>query len=211
MYLVMSLVFKKKLLQEESRALCVHCRAHKLNLAVQDAMNVDSEIRDFMLLVQELTAFVRGSPKRLAWFSQFKDTNNENQAKSSRPFCPTRCTMRLVSLQTIASNYISIVEWLGEVDSTERNATGGVMASGYSKSLKDFNSFFLLEILRMVLTIVEGGNLSLQDTQLSFCKSEKVIQCIGQSVIDTRTDDRFSKLWQSILSTLSFWIVLLWV
>ena len=87
-------------------------------------MNADSEIRDFMLLVQELAAFIRGSPKRLAWFSQFKDTNNESQAKSLRPFCSTRWTMRLVSLQAIAFNYISIVEWLYEVDSTERNATG---------------------------------------------------------------------------------------
>ena len=64
-------------------------------------MNADSEIRDIMLLVQELTSFIRGSPKRLAWFSQFKDTNNERQARSLRPFCPTLWTMRLVSLQAI--------------------------------------------------------------------------------------------------------------
>ena len=55
-----------KVLEQESRALYVHCRAHKLNLAVQDAMNNNEEIRNIMVLVQELTAFIRGSPKRLA-------------------------------------------------------------------------------------------------------------------------------------------------
>eukprot|EP00794_Sanderia_malayensis_P000911 gene911-216_t len=116
-------------------------KAHKLNLAVQDAMIADREIRDIMLLVQELTAFIRGSPKRLPWFSQFKDTNNESQARSLRPF---------------------------------------VQPDGQC---------------------VEGGSSSLQGTQLSFCKSEKVKRCIRQSVKDARTDGRFSNLWQSILST----------
>ena len=132
--------------------------------------------------------------KGLAWFSQFITTNNESQAKSLRSFCPTRWTMWLVSLQAIATNYNSIIEWLDEVDSIERNATG-VKASGYSKSLKNYNSLCLLEILRMVFTIVVGGSSSLQGTQLSFCKAEKVIQCIRQSVKNARTDDRFSNLW----------------
>ena len=38
----------------------------------------------------------------------------------------------------------------------------------------------------MIFTVVEGGSSSLQGTQLSFCKSEKVIQCIRQSVKDAK-------------------------
>jgi len=63
---------RSKVLEKESRALYVHCRAHKLYLAVHDTMNSDEEIRNIMVLVLELTAFIRGSPKRLAWSSHFK-------------------------------------------------------------------------------------------------------------------------------------------
>ena len=81
---------RSKVLKEESRAIYVHCRAHKLNLAVQNAMNNKEEIRNVMVLVQELTAFIRGLPKRLALFSHFKNQHEEHRSKSLRPFCPTR-------------------------------------------------------------------------------------------------------------------------
>ena len=96
-----------------------------------------------MVLVQELTAFIRGSPKSLAWFSHFKDEDEENKSKSLRPFCPTRWTMRLVSIQAITSNYAAIFSWLKEVNSKERNATG-VKAGGFLKVFKKFKSFSCL-------------------------------------------------------------------
>ena len=53
---------RSKVLEKKSRALYVHCRAHKLNLTVQDDMNNNEEIRNIMVLVKELTAFIWGSP-----------------------------------------------------------------------------------------------------------------------------------------------------
>ena len=97
---------RTKILQDESRATYVHCRAHKLNLAVQDAMKSNKEIRDILNVIREFIAFIRGSPKRLAWFNQFRDNDADSDGaaprKSLRPFCPTRWTMRLVSLEAIA-------------------------------------------------------------------------------------------------------------
>ena len=189
---------RSKVLEKESLTLHVHCRAHKLNLAAHDAMNNNEEIRSIMVLVQELTAFIRGSHTRLAWFSHFKDEDEENMSKSLRPFCPTRWTMRFVSIQAITSNYAAIFSWFKEVNAKERNATG-IKAGGFLKVLKKCKSFFLLEILRMVFTIIEGGSTTLQGIQLSFCKSDKAIKYIRQSVLNARTDARFVCIWQSIL------------
>ena len=91
----------------EKRAVYVHCRAHKLHLAVQ-AMSSSKEIRDVMALIQDLIAFISGSPKRLAWFAHFQNDDTGAERKSLRPFCPTRWTMQLVSLQAITSNYSAI-------------------------------------------------------------------------------------------------------
>ena len=98
---------RTKILKDDSRATYVHCRAHNLNLAVQDAIKNNKEVRNMLNLIRELIAFIRGSPKRLAWFSQYNESDRFIGAlKSQRPFCPTRWTMRLVSLEAICSNYI---------------------------------------------------------------------------------------------------------
>ena len=191
---------RKRVQEIEKRAVYVHCRAHKLNLAVQDAMSSSKEIRDVMALILDLIAFIRGSPKRLAWFAHFQNDDTGAERKSLRPFCPTRWTMRLVSLQAITSNYSAILHWLQEVDEIEKNSAG-VKAGGYLKSLTKFDTFFLLEVLRMVFTIIEEGSASLQGTQLNFSKAEKVISAIRQSISDARTDARFSILWQTIVAS----------
>lgn len=58
--------------------------------------------------------------------------------------------MRLVSLQAICRNYIAILNWLTDVDATEKNDSGA-KASGFLESLSSFNTFFLIEVLRMGL------------------------------------------------------------
>jgi hypothetical protein len=73
-------------------------------------MENNKEIRDILNLIRELIAFIRGSPKRLAWFRQFNENDGfSGDGKSLRPFCPTPWTMRLVSLEAICSNYIPIL------------------------------------------------------------------------------------------------------
>ena len=106
--------------------------------------------------------------------------------------------MRRVSLQAITSDHIAILHWLQEVDEKEKN-TAGVKAGGYLRSLSNFGTFFLLEALRMVFTIIERGILSLQGTQLNFSKAEKAILAIRQSISDARTGAKFSILWQAIV------------
>eukprot|EP00794_Sanderia_malayensis_P010290 gene10290-11350_t len=96
-----------------------------------------------------------------------------------------------------SSNYGAILHWLQEVDEHEKN-TAGVKAGGYLRSLTKFGTFFSIEILRIVFTVIEGGSASLQATQLNFMKAEKVISAIRQSISDARIDARFPILWQAI-------------
>ena len=111
----------------------------------------------------------------MAWFSQFNKSDGFNGArKSLRPFCSTRWTMRLVSLEAICSNYIAILNWLKDVDATEKNDSGA-KAGGFLKSLSSLNTFFLIEVLRMVFTIVEGGSSGLQEKQLWFARKTALV------------------------------------
>ena len=102
--------------------------------------------------------------------------------------------MRLVSLEAICSNYIAILNWLKDTDATEKNDSGA-KAGGFLKSLSSFNTFFLIEVLRVVFTIVEGGSSGLQGKQLSFSKSEEVIKCMKE--------DHFSNIWHASQSVVT--------
>ena len=51
-----------ELIHEESRAIYVHCRAHKLNLVVQDSSKNSNDVRNVMGIVQSLIAVILGSP-----------------------------------------------------------------------------------------------------------------------------------------------------
>ena len=73
--------------QVENRAVYVHCRAHKLNLAVQDAMSSSNEIRDVMALIQDLVAFIRGCPNAWHGVLILKRTTRELK-KIPAPFLP---------------------------------------------------------------------------------------------------------------------------
>lgn len=70
----------------EPRALYVHCTAHTLNLAVQDAMEQVLCVKNFLGIAKDLITFVRDSPKRLASFNKLQSADNPNL----KAFCPTR-------------------------------------------------------------------------------------------------------------------------
>ncbi|CAM4307845.1 unnamed protein product [Leuciscus chuanchicus] len=53
----------------------------------------------------------RNSPKLLALFKEFQDDN----ASSLRPLCPTRWTLKTALLQSIASNYSVLLEFLEDL------------------------------------------------------------------------------------------------
>ena len=75
-----------KLIHEESRAIYVHCRAHKSN---SGCFKNSNDVRYVMGLVQSLISFICGSPKRLSWFHQFQAVEGNHWLASLRAFCPT--------------------------------------------------------------------------------------------------------------------------
>ena len=64
-----------RIVKKSPKAHYVHCLAHSLNLCLQDCTQACHIIKEFLLLVSELSSLIRASPKRLA------------------PLCPTRWTV----------------------------------------------------------------------------------------------------------------------
>ena len=145
---------------KEERAIYVHCRAHNFNLVAQDSVENQIEIRN---IVQSFIAFARGSPKRLACFNKFRNVEDVESGTSLRPFCPTRWILRKPSIISITSNYSAIINWLEDFENhSDNSAKNKSEAAGYLESFCKFDTFFKLEILRMIFTIIEDANTALQ-------------------------------------------------
>ena len=108
-----------------------------------------------MGLVQSLIAFIRGSPKRLSWFYQFQAVEGNHRLAQLRAFCPTFWIMRLISLEAISRNYTPIILWLQKVDEHVRTNCR-VKAGGFLQAMRKFHTYFYIEMLRIVLSLLKA-------------------------------------------------------
>ena len=104
----------------ERRAVYIHCCAHSLNLALQDATRSCTLIRDALDFVREVVNFVKASPLRSRVFDELKaDIPAESNSSGLRPPCPTRWTVRTKAAKSILDNYETLNRYIRHDISTK--------------------------------------------------------------------------------------------
>uniref|UniRef100_A0A3B4UMN1 HAT C-terminal dimerisation domain-containing protein n=1 Tax=Seriola dumerili TaxID=41447 RepID=A0A3B4UMN1_SERDU len=177
--------------EQEPRVLYVHCMAHVMNLVVQDVAHNIAECRNFMSLIRELITLIQNSPKRLAWFQDFQSADGP----SLRPLRPTRWTVKAASLQSIASNYSALVEFLDNLSSEDKSDAGG-KANGLLQHLQKFSTFFSLELMLMFFLRAETANRALQHSQLHSQKALQLIELLREDIKHLR-ENGFEDFWKN--------------
>ncbi|MGL5904177.1 MAG: DUF4371 domain-containing protein, partial [Cetobacterium sp.] len=173
----------------EPRALYIHCMAHLVNLMVQDVAQNIPACRNFLVLIRELITLIRNSPKRLAWFQQFQCQD----AQSLRPLCPTRWTLKAASLQSVASNYSAIMEFLEDLCLCDKGDAGG-KANGLLSHLQKFGTYFMLKLLSFFFSRTEMVNVALQRSQLHLQKAAAMIETLKEDIQHLR-ENGFEEFW----------------
>ena len=107
--------------------------------------------------------------------------------------------MRLISLEAITRNYISIVLWLQEVDEQVRTDST-VKVNGFLLMMRKFNSYFYIEVLPMIFSIVKSASAQMQNAQLSFCKAQDLVADTKASITSAKNDARFDSVWSGVFS-----------
>ena len=88
----------------EPRALLTHCYGHALQLAVSDTIRAIKLMRDILDAAFEMHKLIKYSPKRERAFNRLRGETAPGNS-DYRTLCPTRWTVRAVSLQDILDNW----------------------------------------------------------------------------------------------------------
>ena len=168
----------KKILEEENRALYTHCYGHALNLAVSDTMKKSKVCRDALETAFEITRLVKYSPKRNTAFDKIRAAQeDDNQSPVGlRTFCHTRWTVRGDCLESIVSNYNSLLElWEESLESTVRlEPDVKARIIGVKTVMKHFNFLYGLKLSETVLKLTDNLSRTLQQTSLSAAEAQKI-------------------------------------
>ena len=188
-----------RLLEKCDKAIYVHCCAHSLNLAIQDATRAVPLIRDVLDLVRELNNVVRASAKRHALFDKIRSdlalAEDHNVKSSLRQLCPTRWTVRATSMQSVMDNYNAILAALEEIASTDKTESGS-KASGLCTSFTTFQTYFALNLGVAVFSRAENLSRLLQKKKTNATVAKSAADVLYENLQHMRSDHQFALFWE---------------
>ena len=119
-------------------------------------------MNDTMTTIQEVSKIIGASAKRLAQF----ELHQEDDAPSLRPMCPTRWTVRLRTLQSVATNLKAIVLTLLEVGHDQAGRESSIKAHGLLKHMETFEFVFGMELCMLIFGYTDELSSTLQSSAL---------------------------------------------
>lgn len=191
--------------EEEARAYYTHCAGHNISLVALGSLMAIPEIADFLSVFKELITFIRASSKRMNIFKNIQlqtddDSEEDEPNVSLKPFCPTRWTVRVISLKSVKSNYKEILNFCDFVGSDPKTSTdAGIKARGFAVYLRKFDTIMYLNIVIETLEQVEELNKSIQATNINFGSIIRRLDILRTSLNALRCDESFNDLWDQTL------------
>lgn len=169
-----------QILQEEPRALYLHCMAHCLNLAVQDSCRTIKIMSDSFDTVLELSKIFKYSAKKKAMLLKLKSELSP-ESPGLRPLCPTRWTVRAASMKSVIENYHVIISVLEEIIEEYRGNTEATSsARGVLATIEKFAFLFGIVVAE----------------KFFFC--HRYASVTLSKLKEFRTDEQFSNFWDEL-------------
>jgi hypothetical protein len=187
-----------KFLEQQPRALFVHCQAHRLNLAIQDAMSCVAPCNQFLSMINDIVQFIRDSPKRLAEFKSIADSTGVPSA-SLRPLCPTRWTLRLRSFLSVKESFDPLRLQLRNMASNmnvDRNVRA--KASGFASEMNSLRFIFWLTVSIEIFEQTTLLSKLLQSSTLSAGEGKRAAMTIIDVLSNYRKDEHFIGQWKTV-------------
>ena len=174
----------------------VHCYAHKLNLALQDATNQLKYVSDILLIVQNISVFVERSVKRHTLFEQLQ---GDEKKRTLQNFCATRWSSRYLALKAFVQLFKYLITFLEIVDDDNDKAVGA-SARRFLKQVKSFDFVFYCHIL---LQLFEKTHILSKFLQTPNTNIVKALDLCDSTLMDLKQmkETSFHKIFSECKST----------
>ena len=183
-----------RLTAENPAAQYLHCANHCLDLALQGSCKQNLVVKNAMDFVQELSVFIKGSPKRMEQYQQIAKDYDESE--TIHVLCPTRWTVRTRSINAVLNSYKAINETLKLIESDTTNREVKDKAAGLQKKMESFHSYFCLQLARNVFSVCEKVATTLQGPTMTPQSSMKCIEALLTNLQSQR--DEFNNIFTKI-------------
>lgn len=188
----------KVLLDEEPHAVFTHCYGHALNLAVSDCVKQCNVMKTAFEVVTEVSKLIKKSTKRDAAFEKLK-ADLAPETPEFRVLCPTRWTVRAVSLQSVIDNYeVLLLVWQEPLD----GSLDGEMRAriiGVETQMMKFDFLFGVCLGSLILRHSDNLSKTLQHKTLSAAEGQRIAKLTVSVLQKMRSDEQFTAFYQRVI------------
>lgn len=178
--------------EEYPNAKYVHCRNHRLNLAICHACRV-AFVQSMFTIVGDILFFMTCSPKRLAIYKH----HNDNGEKL-RKLCPTRWSQHSESVSAFHKNFSAISETMTDLQVIRGMDTKTVSsAAAFQKAMLSFDFIIALCAVSGPLDILNPLSDSMQDPNCDLVKASDHALTLHGLLQEKRNDQAaYDSIWQ---------------
>ena len=187
-----------QILAEESRATYTHCYGHALNLAASDMVKKNKILRDTLDTVFEISKLVKFSPKREAIFNRLK-SELAPSTPGFRTLCPTRWTVRALSLQSVIDNYEVLNALWDTVKDSVTDSEVRARIIGIEATMSRFDFLFGAVLGERLLKHTDNLSRTLQSPALTASEAQQCAMLTCETLCMMRSSESFDLFWERVI------------
>ncbi|XP_071965524.1 zinc finger MYM-type protein 1-like [Antedon mediterranea] len=186
---------KTKVLNENPKALYVHCSNHCLNLVLVAAFKSNILCKNFFgIVVERLYVIIEASPKRDSIFVRCQKERNIQHPSSLKRLSETRWASHCDSLRTIEKTLPALLDALEEIAEEEHDNKIVSNAIGLLESVSTFDFIAAFTVLKDILETIRVASDALQERGIAIDTALQLIDNAEKALADKRSDEYYKTL-----------------
>ncbi|CAF3520458.1 unnamed protein product [Rotaria socialis] len=183
-----------------TRAIYIHCFAHKLNLVIRDVSKVVPYLPEFYSIVSKIYSYFHSSSVTSECFKsvQQKLMIGHNISTSLKHWCDTRWDSRWSSIHALIQNYKVLIISLEELESEGDERS--VDARSLLMALRVPTFIITLFIIHKIFGIIKILSDQLKAKTIDFCHAQFLIKSVIAKIADLRDEHAFSLIYTDVIN-----------
>jgi hypothetical protein len=170
---------------------------------VQESIRSVPIFRDTLQLIHDLAIVTNGSSKRVQAFHDIASGVEMWNTKLPKPLCPTRWTVRFVTIDAALNAYAMLVPFLSEVAGMSTVDDSAKKAQGLLAQFENGQTYMALYMMHDVFHAVDTLSCVLQSADRTVAGGLEAVQFTLNQLSKLRTDQQFDTVWNHIQSTIA--------